>query len=168
MVVSLAQKPRSVFPRLPVPRRDCVEESSVSFILLLICPRLDNVPVTLVLACLVMHTMSVEYSPEMAQAVFPDLSNPEEQKRYFEMMSNHSRVSFDGKLKHAGWKEVKSHYMHTKKDVIISPDLQLRIISGAKEQGADVEVIEIDAGHVPMLGRESEVCKLLVKAAGLQ
>ena len=111
--------------------------------------------------------MSVEYSPEMAQAVFPDVSTPEEQKKYFEMMSNHSRVSFDGKLKQAGWKEVKSYYMHTKKDVIISPDLQLGIISSAREQGADVEVVEIDAGHVPMLGRESEVCQLLMKAAGL-
>ena len=112
--------------------------------------------------------MSVEYSPEMAQAVFPDLSDPEEQKRYFERMSDHSRVSFDGKSKHTGWKEAKSYYMHMKKDDIINPDLQLRIISGAKEQGADVEVIEIDAGHTPTLGRESEVCQLLVKAAGLQ
>ncbi len=39
--------------------------------------------------------MSVEYSPEMAQAVFPDMPDPEEHKRYFEMMSDHSRVSFD-------------------------------------------------------------------------
>ena len=109
--------------------------------------------------------MSVEYSPEVASAVFSDLSDSKEQKQYFDMMRNHSRVSFDGKLKHEGWKEVKSYYLHTKQDNIIRPDVQLRQIKNAKDQGADLEVIEIDSGHIPMLGRESEVCELLVNAA---
>ena len=111
--------------------------------------------------------MPLQYSPEFASAVFNDLSTPEEQKKYFELMSNHSRISFDGQLKVEGWREVKSYYMHTKNDHIIPPDLQLKMIEKAKEEGADVEVIVTDAGHVPMLGREQEVAELLVKAAGL-
>lgn len=79
--------------------------------------------------------MSVEYSAEAAQAVFSDLGDHHEQKRYFDMMSKHSRVSFERQLKHEWWREVKSYYMHTKHDNIIRPDVQLRIISSAKEEG---------------------------------
>ena len=110
--------------------------------------------------------MSVEYSAEAAQAVFNDLQDPEEQKRYFNMMRDHSRITFEGTLKHEAWREVKSYYLHSKKDNIIRPDVQRRIVDSARKQGADVEVVEIDAGHVPMLGREIEVCDLLAKAAG--
>ena len=114
--------------------------------------------------------MHLDYSPEFANAVFNDLATPEEQKKYFDMMNDHSRVSFDGQLKHEGWKGVKSYYMHTQRDLVVPPELQLRMIDAAKRQGGNVEVIATEFGHVPMIGsKESEkgVAELLVKAAGL-
>ena len=69
---------------------------------------------------------------------------------------------------HEGWREVKIYYMHSKKDNFIRPKVQLRIIHIVKERGADVEIVEIDAGHVPMVGLEWEVFELLVKAGGFQ
>ena len=107
------------------------------------------------------------YSPEFAAAVFNDIESTEEQKKYFEMMNNHSRVSFEGQLKHEGWKEVKCYYFWPENDHVIAPDLQKKLITKAREQGADIEVFESTAGHVPMLGREKEVADLIVKAAGL-
>ncbi|RMZ79010.1 hypothetical protein DV737_g3647, partial [Chaetothyriales sp. CBS 132003] len=109
--------------------------------------------------------MQLEYSPEFAASIFGDLSDPTEHKRFFDQMTLHSRASFDSTLKHEGWRDVKSYYLHTTNDRIIPPELQAKLIEKAKADGAHVEVTEIDASHVPMLGREQEVVDVLLKAA---
>ncbi|RMZ90216.1 hypothetical protein DV736_g2540, partial [Chaetothyriales sp. CBS 134916] len=109
--------------------------------------------------------MQLEYSPEFAASIFSDLSDPIEQKRSFDQMTPHSRASFHSPLKHEGWRDVKIYYLHTMSDLIIPPELQSKLIEKAKAEGADVEVIETDAGHMPMLGREQVVVDVLLKAA---
>ena len=78
----------------------------------------------------------------------------------------HSRASFLDHSSYEGWRDVrKVVYLHTKKDMIVKPELQMEMIEKVRGEGGKVQVVEMEASHVPMLGREREVLEVLVKAA---
>lgn len=111
-------------------------------------------------------TTSAMRSPEMAQGIFVD-QTPDEALRLFDLLTSHSRASFDSALTYEAYKDkdIKVFYLHVKRDYVLKSEWQLDWLEKAKESGAEIEVVVLDYGHVPMIGREKEVADLLVKAA---
>lgn len=58
-----------------------------------------------------------------------------------------------------GWKEHPSTYVVTTQDKVFSPELQRRMAANA------TEVVEVDAGHIPLLSRPAELAAAIAKAA---
>ena len=58
-----------------------------------------------------------------------------------------------------GWKEHPSTYILTTEDLVFSPELQRRMAAHA------TEVVEVDAGHIPLLSRPAELAAAIAKAA---
>lgn len=58
-----------------------------------------------------------------------------------------------------GWKEHPSTYVLTTQDRVFSPALQRRMAANA------TEVVEVDAGHIPLLSRPAELAAAIAKAA---
>lgn len=98
------------------------------------------------------------------KGIFNDLGSDEEKKGYMSMMGRHSTVSFSGKLTYPAYKHIPSTYIHTKNDMIVPPPFQLYMIDAAKQDGADIKVVELDSGHVPVLSFPDQVVKILLDA----
>ena len=82
------------------------------------------------------------------------------------VQTQHSRASFNDQASYEGWRDVsRVVYLHTKKDMIVKPELQMEMIEKVKGEGGNVQVVEMEASHVPMLGREKEVVEVLIGAA---
>jgi pimeloyl-ACP methyl ester carboxylesterase len=58
-----------------------------------------------------------------------------------------------------GWKEHPSTYVLTTQDRVFSPALQRRMAANA------TEMVEVDAGHIPLLSRSAELAAAIAKAA---
>lgn len=58
-----------------------------------------------------------------------------------------------------GWREHPSTYVLTTQDLVFSPDLQRRMAANA------TTVVEVDAGHIPLLSRPAEVAEAIAAAA---
>lgn len=58
-----------------------------------------------------------------------------------------------------GWKEHPSTYILTTQDLVFSPALQRRMAANA------THVIEVDAGHIPLLSRPAELAAAIAEAA---
>lgn len=58
-----------------------------------------------------------------------------------------------------GWKDHPSTYILTTQDRVFSPELQRRMAANA------TTVVEVDAGHIPVLSRAAEVAKAIAGAA---
>jgi pimeloyl-ACP methyl ester carboxylesterase len=58
-----------------------------------------------------------------------------------------------------GWKEHPSTYVLTTEDLVFSPELQRRMAAHA------TEIVEVDAGHIPLLSRPAELAAVIAKAA---
>lgn len=58
-----------------------------------------------------------------------------------------------------GWKEHPSTYILTTADLVFSPELQRRMAANAGT------VVEVDAGHIPLLSRPAELAQAIAAAA---
>ena len=58
-----------------------------------------------------------------------------------------------------GWKEHPSTYVLTTQDRVFSPELQRRMSANA------TRVVEVDAGHIPLLSRPAELAAAIAAAA---
>ena len=58
-----------------------------------------------------------------------------------------------------GWKEHPSTYILTTQDRVFSPELQRRMATSA------TNVVDVDAGHVPLLSRPAELAEAIAAAA---
>ena len=58
-----------------------------------------------------------------------------------------------------GWKEHPSTYVLTRQDALFSPELQRRMAANAGE------VVEVDAGHTPLLSRPAELADAIAEVA---
>lgn len=58
-----------------------------------------------------------------------------------------------------GWKDHPSTYILTTQDRVFSPELQRRMAANA------TAVVEVEAGHIPVLSRAAEVAKAIAEAA---
>ena len=58
-----------------------------------------------------------------------------------------------------GWKEHPSTYVVTTNDLVFSPALQRQMAASA------TNVVEVDAGHIPLLSRPAELAKAIAAAA---
>lgn len=71
------------------------------------------------------------------------------------------RLSVFGEAPDAlGWKEHPSTYVLTTQDLVFSPELQRRMAAHA------TRVVEVEAGHIPLLSRPAEVAQAIAAAAG--
>lgn len=58
-----------------------------------------------------------------------------------------------------GWREHPSTYVLTTQDLVFSPDLQRRMAANA------TTVVEVEAGHIPLLSRPAELADAIAAAA---
>jgi pimeloyl-ACP methyl ester carboxylesterase len=58
-----------------------------------------------------------------------------------------------------GWREHPSTYVLTGRDRVFSPDLQRRMAANAGT------VVELDAGHIPLLSRAAELAEVIARTA---
>lgn len=71
------------------------------------------------------------------------------------------RLSVFGEAPSAlGWREHPSTYVLTTQDLVFSPGLQGRMAANA------TSVVEVEAGHIPLLSRPAEVAQAIAAAAG--
>ena len=90
--------------------------------------------------------------------LFNDVSD-EQAAPIIEGLGSH-RLSVFGEAPTAlGWKEHPSTYVLTTADRVFSPELQRRMAANAGE------VVEVDAGHIPLLSRPAELAAAIAKAA---
>jgi hypothetical protein len=107
------------------------------------------------------------YTEKGGAEVFGDLDSEQERRSVWERLNNHSCISVCGKIKQEGWRENKIVYLLPTLDVVISQPLQRSYLQKVREAGADIEVIEREWGHAPMMGRQEEVAEIIARAAGL-
>lgn len=90
--------------------------------------------------------------------LFNDVSD-EQAAPIIDALGTH-RLSVFGEAPSAlGWKEHPSTYVLTTQDRVFSPGLQRRMAANA------TEVVEVDAGHIPLLSRPAELAAAIAKAA---
>jgi pimeloyl-ACP methyl ester carboxylesterase len=95
-----------------------------------------------------------------AKAVlFNDVSE-EQAAPIIEALGTHRVSTFGEGTDAIGWKEHPSTYVLTTEDLVFSPDLQRRMAANADR------VVEVDAGHIPLLSRPAEVARAIADAAG--
>lgn len=69
-----------------------------------------------------------------------------------------------GDKAYAGWKDVPVWYLATKQDSTHPQGVQKMFVEGAKTEGADVTLREIDSSHSPMLSKPEETVEVIVDA----
>jgi pimeloyl-ACP methyl ester carboxylesterase len=95
-----------------------------------------------------------------AKAVlFNDVSE-EQAAPIIESLGTHRLAVFGEGTDAIGWKEHPSTYVLTTQDLVFSPDLQRRMAAHADR------VVEVEAGHIPLLSRPAEVARAIADAAG--
>ena len=82
-------------------------------------------------------------------------------------MSEHSRISFEGRLTYPGYKDVPVSYMMCESDMIVPSDMQLRIIETVeRETGKTVDVHNIPTDHFPYLSAPDTVVTVVRRVCG--
>ncbi len=76
------------------------------------------------------------------------------------LLGSHRLSVFGEPVSALGWKEHPSTYLLTTQDRVFSPELQRRMAARA------TSVVEIDAGHIPLLSRPAEIADAIAAAAG--
>lgn len=90
----------------------------------------------------------------------------EERNAWVAQIQKQSMKAFTkgGDKAYAGWKDVPVWYLATKEDHALPYDAQKMFVEGAKADGADVTLREIDSGHSPMLSKQKETVQVIVDA----
>ena len=97
--------------------------------------------------------------PGGAKAIlFNDVSD-EQAAPIIAAMGTHRLSLFGEAPTQIGWKEHPSTYILTTEDLIFSPALQRRMAANA------TEVVEVEAGHIPLLSRPAELAAAIAAAA---
>lgn len=70
-----------------------------------------------------------------------------------------------GESAYAGWKDVPVWFLITVGDRALPAEVQREFVRGAREEGADICVREVEGGHAVMLSREGDVAGFVSEAA---
>jgi pimeloyl-ACP methyl ester carboxylesterase len=95
-----------------------------------------------------------------AEAVLFNDVPPERSAPIIDALGTHRLSVFGEGTDAIGWKDHPSTYVLTTQDRVFSPDLQRRMAAHADR------VVEVDAGHIPLLSRPAEVARAIADAAG--
>lgn len=98
-------------------------------------------------------------TPEGAKAVLFNDVTDEQAAPIIAAMGTHRLSLFGEAPTRIGWKEHPSTYILTTEDLIFSPALQRRMAANA------TEVVEVEAGHIPLLSRPAELAAAIAAAA---
>jgi hypothetical protein len=110
--------------------------------------------------------MAMEDPAGTAAMVCQDLP-PAEGKAAVARFAKHSARSFGDELTHAGYRDVPASWLLTLKDNAGPPDFQREMIATVEEaSGRNVDVTEVEAGHMANLTAEKEVVDWILKVAG--
>lgn len=90
--------------------------------------------------------------------LFNDVSD-DQAAPIIENMGEHRLSTFGEEPSGLGWKEHPSTYVLTSQDKVFSPELQRRMAGNAGT------VVEVDAGHIPLLSKPAELAKAIADAA---
>lgn len=112
-----------------------------------------------------------EYLPaipaDFAAYVFNDVNDPEEVKKYHEMMVKHSSDSYGGVAEGVGWRKIKTVQIVPELDFILPTAVQEWMGERARKQGHDVTRVFVEgAGHCPNISRPDLIVQELVKLSG--
>lgn len=102
----------------------------------------------------------------IAELTFSELT-PEEREPYNDVLQSHSARSFVDKATQLGYldPDVKLAYLFAEKDVVISPDMQRRMIDKLKSTGKKVDVTSIPADHAPPISQPDRTLDWVLKLA---
>jgi pimeloyl-ACP methyl ester carboxylesterase len=90
--------------------------------------------------------------------LFNDVTD-EQAQPIIENLGTHRLSVFGEGTEQLGWQEHPSTYLLTTEDRVFSPDLQRRMAAHA------TTVVEVDAGHIPLLSRPAELAAAIAEAA---
>lgn len=100
----------------------------------------------------------------MATMSFSNLS-VEEQDHYSAKLMKHSSISFTNSLTYPGYEHVRSLFAVSANDNAVPPGLQRQLVDDANQKRAQIEVVELQSDHCPMLSHPDEVVDLLMRFA---
>lgn len=78
---------------------------------------------------------------------------------YIAALGPQRMATFESAVVDLGWQEHPVTYVRTGRDLVLSPDLQRRMSARA------ATVVEVDAGHFPMLSKPAEVASAIAAAS---
>lgn len=97
--------------------------------------------------------------PEGAKRILFNDVTDQQAAPVIEALGSHRLSVFNESPTRLGWKEHPSTYVVTTEDRVFSPALQRRMARNA------TRVVEIDAGHIPLLSRPAELAAIIAEAA---
>jgi pimeloyl-ACP methyl ester carboxylesterase len=99
-------------------------------------------------------------TPDGAQRVLFNDVDPGTAEPVIAALGTHRLSVFGEAPTRLGWRDHPSTYVLTTRDLVFSPELQRRMAASA------TRVVEVDAGHIPLLSRPAEVARAIADAAG--
>ncbi|RFU76306.1 alpha beta-hydrolase [Trichoderma arundinaceum] len=93
---------------------------------------------------------------------------PEEEGNFWvSKLTKHSLKSLSegGEHVYSGWKDVPCWYLVTLEDHALPADAQKLFVKAAQEDGGDVTMRQVAAGHSPMLSKPKEAAAFVLEAA---
>lgn len=90
----------------------------------------------------------------------------DEQAYWFSQLKTHSLATLQSPTTGASWKTIPSSYLFCEQDRALPPSVQEILIDEAKEKGASIDVVRIDAGHSPFLSKPKETVDWIRGVAG--
>jgi hypothetical protein len=104
--------------------------------------------------------------PEMAAAVFNDITDQEEALKYANSMTGHSSDSYSGKLSYAAWKDIPGTTIIPQLDLIIATEEQERQYEHAVKNNAKIKRVAAEGGgHVITVSQPQLVADELIALA---
>jgi pimeloyl-ACP methyl ester carboxylesterase len=100
--------------------------------------------------------------PAMISARNPEAMTRED-KEYGNMLVRWSSKCMYQPLEHCAWKEIPVTYIRTKTDSLIPPPYQDSMVETMRKEGAQVQVFELETGHVPHESAPDEVVDIVNK-----
>ncbi|OJZ83229.1 hypothetical protein ASPFODRAFT_210058 [Aspergillus luchuensis CBS 106.47] len=110
--------------------------------------------------------MSLVDTAAFAATAFSDMPF-DEGKTWARQFTHHSAASLANTLTYAGYKNVPVAYLLCTDDLVISPDVQQKMIDTvASESGREADVTRISTGHVPVASAPELVVDWILKIVG--
>ncbi|KAJ4983363.1 alpha/beta-hydrolase [Stagonosporopsis vannaccii] len=89
-----------------------------------------------------------------------------EQAYWFSQLQTHSLSTLEAHTPGASWKTIPSSYLVCEKDATIPAEYQESMANAARDKGALVDVVRLDAGHSPFLSKPKETVAWIRSVAG--